>query len=213
MTRYMLIPETNMYTCNVCSKKYKNSRSLASHKYTQHNNFKGSFRHRMSVLEEDKDDQKSTPINNGKKIEDDLYSTHSSEYSYSEGRGSESKEKYERYSSDEETDCKTNSHSLEDKSEDGLSQTNSDEDSTVISRKRRISPSIQPRTKKSRNCKEYESTIKPDRNITNKKRDESKSINITNAADHTKLIKLLEKAVRWNNSITTSTCCHFETAW
>ena len=195
MTRYMLIPETSMYTCNVCFKKYKNSRSLASHRYMQHNNVKDSSRHGLNILEAGKDKQKCIQIIEGKKREDDLDSNRSSEYPYIIGRANESKEKDEGYLSDEGTYCKTDSHSLEDKSEDGLSPTNSDEDSTVTSRKRRGSPPMQPRAKKSRNDKKQSSVSKPDRNIINKKRNESKTINITNAANHAKLIKLLGKAV------------------
>ena len=36
MTRYILKPITNMHDCNLCSKEFKNSRSLASHKYKFH---------------------------------------------------------------------------------------------------------------------------------------------------------------------------------
>ena len=36
MTRYILKPVVNMHNCNLCSKEFKNSRSLASHKYKFH---------------------------------------------------------------------------------------------------------------------------------------------------------------------------------
>ena len=45
MTRYILKPVVNMHDCNLCSKEFKNSRSLASHKYKFHDraNLKRSF--------------------------------------------------------------------------------------------------------------------------------------------------------------------------
>ena len=45
MTRYILKPAVNMHDCNLCSKEFKNSRSLASHKYKFHarSNLKRNF--------------------------------------------------------------------------------------------------------------------------------------------------------------------------
>ena len=60
MVRYILIKETNMYTCRICLKEYKNSRSLASHRYTQHNKTKKYFDNGVSVVGGNRDIQRST---------------------------------------------------------------------------------------------------------------------------------------------------------
>ena len=60
--------ESSMYTCSICSKKYKNSRSLASHRYTQHSH--------SSVGMDKKYIPKCTPTTKGKEGEFDLNSNH-----------------------------------------------------------------------------------------------------------------------------------------
>lgn len=179
MTRYILVSETNMYTCNICSNNYKNSRSLASHRYTQHRNVKDSFHDGINVLEEDTGDQKIVPTIDRKKREGDLHSE------YSEPHAKDSVDEDEVDWSDEEAESDASSHALEGESEDELLFTNLDDDSTSI--KRRGSLLSQPKAKRSR--KDYESTLE----LNCKEKPES--INLENAENHVKLIKLLCKSV------------------
>ena len=81
-----------------------------------------------------------------------------------------------------------------DKLEDEISQANSDEETSIISRKRKGNSSHQQKVKKSR--KGHESTSKINHFVNlNEQSNEPKTVNIKNAADHTKLIKMLCKAV------------------
>ena len=103
--------ETSVHTCDICFKKYKNSRSLASHRYTQHNNPKDSSR----CVTSNDDDPKCTLTIKEKKREYDFNSEHI------ETHDKESVDENEVDRSDEEVESESNSHSLEYESEDELS--------------------------------------------------------------------------------------------
>ena len=98
MTRYILKPVVNMHDCNLCSKEFKNSRSLASHKYKFHDrsNLKRSFddgsddeihpakttkidkqksRSRMAKYQKDESSYEDTPSESSSKT-DEMFKEH-----------------------------------------------------------------------------------------------------------------------------------------
>ena len=199
MTRYLLMSESNMYTCSICSKKYKNSRSLASHRYTQHS-------HSPDGMDK-KYIPKCIPTIKGKEGESDLNSNHSPE-----PHVIESMDEDEPDWSNEKTESELNSP--EDESADEYL-----DDST--SRKRQRRTTSQSKSKRIRRLAlGDESTDEHLYDSTSRKRQRRtisqpkaktlsskrvrrstaskiipKGINLANAEKHVKLIKLLCKAV------------------
>ena len=185
-----------MYSCSICSKKYKNCRSLASHRYTQHGPS-------PNVMDK-KYIPKYIPTTKGKEDESDFNSNHSpviesmdeDEPDWSDEKTKSELNSPEDESADEYLDDSTSrerqrhtasqskakrfrSSALEDESTDEQL-----DDST--SRKRHRHTISQPKAKTL--------SSKRARRSTASKRT-PKGINLTNAEKHVKLIKLLCKAV------------------
>ena len=199
MTRFLLMSESNMYTCSICSKNYKNSRSLASHRYTQH-------RHSPDVMGK-KYALKCKPTTKGKEGEFDLKSNNSPE-----SHVTETLDENGTNWSDEKTDSELTSP--EDEPADEYL-----DDSTSSKRQRRTTS--QSKAKRFRRLAlEDESTDEQLDDSTSSKRQRRtisqpkaktlsskrtrrstaskripKGINLVNAEKHVKLIKLLCKAV------------------
>ena len=202
MTRYLFMSDSSMYPCSICSKKYKNSRSLASHRYTQHSPSPNGM--------DKKYIPKCTPTTKGMEGESDFKSNHSPEPHVIESmdEGVEGEPDW----SDEKTESELNSP--EDESADEYLY-----DST--SRKRQRRTTSQSKAKRFRRSElEDESTDEQLDDSTSRKRQRNtisqpnaktlsskrarrstaskripKGINLTNAEKHVKLIKLLCKAV------------------
>lgn len=124
--------ESSKYTCGICSKTYKNNRSLASHRYTQHSNSSRNGRDNI-------DNTICIPAtDNRKERESDLESNRSTE-----PHGIESMDEDESDLSDEKTESDSNSL------EDALGSADEYLDDST-SRKRHRSPISQPKVKRFR---------------------------------------------------------------
>ena len=191
MTRFLLMSESNMYTCSICSKNYKNSRSLASHRYTQH-------RHSPDVMGK-KYALKCKRTTKGKEGEFDLKSNNSPESHVTLDENGTNW-------SDEKTDSELTSP--KDEPAEYL------DDSTSSKRQRRQSKakrfhrsedeSTDEQLDDSTSSKRQRRTIsQPKAKTLSSKRTRRstaskripKGINLVNAEKHVKLIKLLCKAV------------------
>ena len=179
--------ESNMYTCSICSKKYKNSRSLASHRYTQHSHSpdvmgkkyvpkcipttKGKDSHVTESLDE------NVPDWSDEKTDSELISPE--DESANEYLDDSTSRKRHRRTTSQAKAKRFRRSTLEDESTDEYL-----DDSTSSKRQRRTIS--QPKAKTFSSKRVYRST--------GCKRIHT-GINLVNAEKHVKLIKLLCKAV------------------